>query len=411
MTSMPSSPRFRVALLSLVATLGGAGLADAQITGGRFGGSRWNSPSASPSTADPGGSPRERRPRATARSPERPSTPSFGGSDPRPSSPVFPSFGSTSTSHSVGSRSRHAEAPSDSPARPPDGPTSQWVGFAILAVFVVFALWVLISLGRLALMALRKPVDWNAVYASTPSSPAPPPQSAVAPRPPGPAPVPVVAPISAPGFSVRRVSLGFDATARRRLQAGLDSLQAEGAASADPLHAAALGARRLLRSSLPGARYALVEGHDVDASTAERRFTSAADDLRGRYTVETRSGGREVPMPGLASRAEEGDGFVVISMLVAASEALPRDYAASPGSALDALLPERPGALVALEVIWSPAEENDRLSSAELEALYPELEPLAGGAPVGRVTCGHCAAVFAAELGRCPRCGAPVAAG
>ena len=61
-----------------------------------------------------------------------------------------------------------------------------------------------------------------------------------------------------------------------------------------------------------------------------------------------------------------------------------------------------------LELIWSPSEPGDRMSSAELEVLYPELARL--DASVGRVACSHCAAVFARELGTCPACGAPAPA-
>lgn len=62
--------------------------------------------------------------------------------------------------------------------------------------------------------------------------------------------------------------------------------------------------------------------------------------------------------------------------------------------------------MVAVEVIWTPAEENDRLSSAELETLYPELRKIDEKSMTGRVFCASCAGPFAAELGACPHCGA-----
>lgn len=52
----------------------------------------------------------------------------------------------------------------------------------------------------------------------------------------------------------------------------------------------------------------------------------------------------------------------------------------------------------------SPSEETDRMSSAELEVLYPQWVRLDEG--VGRVVCAHCRAVWARELLRCPACGA-----
>ena len=60
-----------------------------------------------------------------------------------------------------------------------------------------------------------------------------------------------------------------------------------------------------------------------------------------------------------------------------------------------------------MEVIWSPAEELDRMSSLELEAKYPELQRLDDAAALGRVACGYCRAPFPGDLAQCPACGAP----
>ena len=54
-----------------------------------------------------------------------------------------------------------------------------------------------------------------------------------------------------------------------------------------------------------------------------------------------------------------------------------------------------------LRVVWSPSEENDRMSSAELEVIYPELEKVRL-TKLGRVGCKSCHAVYAAELEQCP---------
>ena len=64
--------------------------------------------------------------------------------------------------------------------------------------------------------------------------------------------------------------------------------------------------------------------------------------------------------------------------------------------------------LVAVEIVWQPSEETDRMSSMELEALYPrpELIPLRG-ALVGKVFCSFCGGPFPMELVSCPHCGAP----
>ena len=61
-----------------------------------------------------------------------------------------------------------------------------------------------------------------------------------------------------------------------------------------------------------------------------------------------------------------------------------------------------------IEVVWSPAAEDDRMSTAELEQHYPELEKLDEKAIAGRVFCAHCSGPFPMELLACPHCGAPV---
>jgi uncharacterized membrane protein len=38
---------------------------------------------------------------------------------------------------------------------------------------------------------------------------------------------------------------------------------------------------------------------------------------------------------------------------------------------LDQVMGARRGSIAVLEVIWSPADENDRMSTAELEVLVP----------------------------------------
>ncbi len=67
--------------------------------------------------------------------------------------------------------------------------------------------------------------------------------------------------------------------------------------------------------------------------------------------------------------------------------------------------------LVAVQIIWSPAAEDDRMSSAELEVLYPELKPVRGSTLAGRVYCGYCGAPYPAELQACPQCGGKAAGG
>ncbi len=64
--------------------------------------------------------------------------------------------------------------------------------------------------------------------------------------------------------------------------------------------------------------------------------------------------------------------------------------------------------LVALEVSWLPADEDERMSTATLEALHPDMKKLPGVVG-GRVFCEYCKGPYAAELPKCPHCGAPTA--
>lgn len=214
-----------------------------------------------------------------------------------------------------------------------------------------------------------------------------------------------------PGVEVRRLSVALDWSVRAYVQQTLDGV----AASVDMgtpqgLHAGARAARDALANAHKGARYATFQGWALDPARGQQVFGQLADALRGRYTVESIDNARRVAAPKIAARAEEGGGLVVVTVLVAAKGPLPPLPSAMglPGlmAALDGLIPPRPDLLAALEVIWSPAAPDDRMSSAELEVLYPELLRLDDGAALGRRVCGSCHAVYAGELGRCPACGA-----
>jgi uncharacterized membrane protein len=154
----------------------------------------------------------------------------------------------------------------------------------------------------------------------------------------------------------------------------------------------------------------------ASAQQAESAFRRAAEQARGRFRHElvrnADGSSRVLESPEMKARREEGEGVVVVTIIVAARRELldvanARDPAQVRG-ALTALRGVGPQDLVALEVIWSPAAENDRMSTAELEALYPELSKLASATQAtGRVFCKYCSGPFAGELPACPHCGAP----
>jgi len=210
-----------------------------------------------------------------------------------------------------------------------------------------------------------------------------------------------------PQVALRRVSVGLAAGRRREVQSELEALQARFPNDAYPL---AMAARDLLLRTLNDAVYGFVELGERPESEAEGTFTRTADDLRGRYTVERIQNDLRLAELQMQAQREEGEGLVVVSLLVALRGAMPAPPISPDRHGVAAALQSlqcAPHDLLALEIVWSPAQDTDRMSSAELEVVYPELRRLDAQAAYGRVTCGHCAAVYAAELGQCPACGAP----
>lgn len=100
----------------------------------------------------------------------------------------------------------------------------------------------------------------------------------------------------------------------------------------------------------------------------------------------------------------------MVTIVVATTAKLPA--ASGTAAELDALLAAfatLSGAEIkAVEIVWSPAAEKDRMSTDELEQKYPELTKIT--AVGGRVFCAHCRGPHTAELAKCPHCGAPVEA-
>ena len=216
-------------------------------------------------------------------------------------------------------------------------------------------------------------------------------------------------PQALPKATLRVLSLGVDWTRRREVQQRLASLAGKhDLSTAAGMFRSWSELREVLRDVAPAVRYASLAQTDVLVSDAQRAFDARASDLRGRYIIETVRDGSKTAGPTLGARAEEGEGMVVVSVVAGFNRALPAMRAEG---ALDpmfaSLCGDDPEVLVALQTVWSPTNEEDRMSSAELEVRYPELRRLDDG--VGRVQCASCKAVWARELGRCPACGAPPA--
>lgn len=213
-------------------------------------------------------------------------------------------------------------------------------------------------------------------------------------------------------WEIRRISLAFDWTARGAIQAELDRLAAQGG-TGSPEALARLGkeAAAFFQAHIGAARHGLVMREPIHEEEAEAVFLQRAADLRSRFREEIVNGAKRIEgLPPSVPRPEEGEGLVVVSIVAGVftrdRSSMGHDRAAL-AAELGKIIPQ--GTLLGpLELIWSPADPADRMSSLELEALYPELIGLDGeGAQLGRRECGFCGAAFAAELGVCPACGAP----
>lgn len=212
-------------------------------------------------------------------------------------------------------------------------------------------------------------------------------------------------------LEVRQISVAFDWTRRAELQAQLAALAQSNHEGMAGRHAASEATARLLCESAGAARYAAFATFRLSEKDAEAKFQSLAQSLRARYRHELAGSRAFAHAPTQHARADEGEGLVVVSMVVAWSAHMsPLPTTLDPAAvelAFKTVRPAQNTQVVALEVIWSPAAELDRMSSAELEMLYPELVRLDGDPTLGRVSCGYCRAVYPAEIGRCPTCGAP----
>ncbi|NVB84629.1 MAG: DUF1517 domain-containing protein, partial [Kofleriaceae bacterium] len=111
-------------------------------------------------------------------------------------------------------------------------------------------------------------------------------------------------------------------------------------------------------------------------------------------------------------RSDEGEGLILVSIIIAARRELFTVGRIGDGDdlriALETTAWITADSLVAVEIVWQPSEDSDRMSSMELEAKYPfpEIIPIRG-ALVGKVFCVYCGGPFPAELVSCPHCGAP----
>jgi uncharacterized membrane protein len=216
--------------------------------------------------------------------------------------------------------------------------------------------------------------------------------------------------------SVLRVAL--DGRVRRALQAALARIAARTDTSTQEGRVQMLReVTRLVRQM----RDAWVYGGAVNEpmrgmADAKRAFDHHVDDARTRFreeTIRNEDGARTATAASAYTpRSDEGEGLILVTFVIAARRDLYTVKKIDTGddlrAALEAAFYLDEQNLVAVEIVWQPSEETDRLSSVELEAKYPRpaLVPIKG-ALVGKAFCTFCGGPYPAELVSCPHCGAP----
>jgi uncharacterized membrane protein len=171
----------------------------------------------------------------------------------------------------------------------------------------------------------------------------------------------------------------------------------------------------VLRRARDAWRYAgIVNAEPIPAPAALARFRQHAEDPRPRFREELirNAGGPTGTIEARVPGPEAGDGFVVITLIVAARGTL-LDFhdMADPEEVrrcLESLGNLPTSMLTEVEIVWSPAAEHERLSAAELERLYPEMQKIRGGWLGWGSRCASCDGPLPAELVSCPHCGAHV---
>lgn len=187
-----------------------------------------------------------------------------------------------------------------------------------------------------------------------------------------------------PVLDVQVLALALDADARRDVQSRLRTIAEAGDTSTKVGLAAMLGqaADALLAHDASFTHAWCDQALSVLPATAKAHFGDAVSRARHRFPVEVirNADGRitRQPAPDLAASTEPG--AVIVTLVVATRSRFSSIPAAPDRAALRAALQQaaRVSAadLVAMEVVWSPAEENDRVSVAMLEARHPELQRL-----------------------------------
>jgi len=183
-------------------------------------------------------------------------------------------------------------------------------------------------------------------------------------------------------FHVTTLEIALHADARPAIQARMRTLAEEGDTKS------AEGRARMLREALalllthaPAFTHARWEAISAPPDDARAHFTRAATEARARFPVEVirNADGKVMHEAPPDLKETDAPGVVLVTVVVArrvpspAPKHLDREALTAGLSFLGATTADE---LVAMEVIWSPAEDRDRIDAAELLAKHPEIRAL-----------------------------------
>lgn len=185
-------------------------------------------------------------------------------------------------------------------------------------------------------------------------------------------------------IDVQAIVIGLDARARARVQDAMRAIAESGDTNTRRGRWAMLrDAIEVLVRAEESWTHGHAEGGERRAPVdAQRHFAEVAQRARSRFDVEVirNTGGVVIAQRPPDFAPSDEPGVVLVTVVVAARKeiadvAAPRDRAAL-RAGLEALRAITEDELVAMEVVWSPAADGDRVSAAQIEQRHPEIRRL-----------------------------------
>lgn len=181
---------------------------------------------------------------------------------------------------------------------------------------------------------------------------------------------------------VSTLAIALDASARPAIQARMRAFAEEGDTKSAEGRARLLGdALALLLEHERSFSHAQWSAMSAPPDDARAHFTRTATEARACFAVEVirNADGQVTHQAPPALKETDAPGVVLVTVIVARRVPLPAPKSLDRAALTDGLrvLGSTTAAeLVAMEVIWSPAEDRDRVEVAELLAKHPAMRAL-----------------------------------